>query len=54
MGYEEIYEGFYSKYYDKIEFLIKRFFIKRQNQKKSFLNSYNEVFHYLGSDFEKS
>lgn len=53
MDYEEIYEGFYSKYYDKIEFLIKRFFIKRQNQKKSFLNSYNEVFHYLGSDFEK-
>lgn len=53
MDYEEIYEGFYSKYYDKIEHLIKRFFIKRQNQKKSFLNSYNEVFHYLGFDFEK-
>jgi hypothetical protein len=51
MDYEEIYEGFYSKYYTKIEFLIKRFFIKRQNQKKVFLNSYNEVFHYLGYDF---
>jgi hypothetical protein len=51
MDYEEIYEGFYSKYFTKIEFLIKRFFIKRQNQKKAFLNSYNEVFHYLGYDF---
>ena len=53
MDYEEIYEGFYSKYYTKIEFLIKRFFIKRQYQKKSFLNSYNEVFNFLGYDFVK-
>lgn len=52
MDYEEIYVGFYSKYYTKIELLIKRFFIKRQNQKKAFLNPYNEVFHYLGYDFE--
>jgi hypothetical protein len=51
MDYEEIYVGFYSKYYIKIELLIKRFFIKRQNQKKVFFNSYNEVFHYLGNDF---
>ena len=53
MNYENIYEGFYTKYYSKAEFLIKNFFVKRHRQKKTFGNSYNEVIHYLSNDFVK-
>ena len=53
MNYENIYEGFYAKYYSKAEFLIKNFFVKRYSQKKTFGNSYNEVIHYLSIDFVK-
>lgn len=51
MNYENIYEGFYLKYYSKVEFLIKKFLVKRHSQKKRFGNSYNEVIHYLSNDF---
>jgi hypothetical protein len=53
MNCENIYEGFYAKYYSKAEFLIKNFFVKRHSQKKTFGNSYNEVIHYLSNDFVK-
>ena len=49
MNYEKIYKDFYSKYYDKTEFLIKRFLIKRQSQNKTFTNAINEVTHYLNN-----
>ncbi|HLF50926.1 hypothetical protein [Flavobacterium sp.] len=51
MNYENIYEGFYSKYYSKAEILIKNFFIKRHSQKRTFGNSINEVRFYLSNDF---
>jgi hypothetical protein len=53
MNYENIYEGYYLKYYSKVEFLIKNFLVKRHSQKKTFGNSYNEVIHYLSNDFVK-
>lgn len=53
MSYENIYEGFYLKYYSKVEFLIKNFLVKRHSQKKTFGNSYNEVIYYLSNDFVK-
>ena len=50
MGYENIYESFYSKYYTKAEFLIKSFLIKRKSQKKTFGITINEVNQYLNND----
>ena len=47
MDYENIYQDFYSKYYDKAEFLIKQFLIKRQSQNKIASNVINEVSHYF-------
>lgn len=47
MNYDKIYQDFYSKYYDKAEVLIKLFFIKKQNQNKTFTNSLNETRQYL-------
>lgn len=49
MNYEKQYQDFYSKYYDKTELLVKAFFIKRKNQKRTFTNSLNEVSNYLNS-----
>ena len=53
INYENVYEGYYLKYYSKVEFLIKNFLVKRHSQKKSFGNSYNEVLHYFRNDFVK-
>jgi hypothetical protein len=50
MNYEIIYEDFYFRYYAKVESLIKSFFIKRHNQKKTFGNTINEVTHYSYND----
>lgn len=50
MDYEKIYEDFYSKYYTKAEFLIKRFLIKRKSQKRTFGITMNEVNQYLYND----
>ena len=50
MDYENIYEHFYSKYYTKAEFLIKRFLIKRKNQKKTFGITIYEVNYYFSND----
>lgn len=47
MDYEKIYQDFYSKYYDKAEFLIKQFLIKKQSQNKIFFTVLNEVSHYF-------
>ncbi|MEO8235763.1 MAG: hypothetical protein ABI549_10150 [Flavobacterium sp.] len=47
MDYEKIYQDFYSKYYDKAEFLIKQFLIKRQSQNRIASNTINEVTRYL-------
>lgn len=42
-----MYQDFYAKYYDKIEFLVKQFLIKRQNQNRLFLNAVNEIDNYI-------
>jgi hypothetical protein len=42
MNYEKTYSDFYTKYYDKAEFLMQRFFVKRQMQNQVFLNVLNE------------
>ena len=47
MDYEKTYHEFYSKYYDKAEFLIKQFLLKRQSRNKLFSTVINEVNHYL-------
>lgn len=47
MDYEKTYQDFYSKYYNKAEFLIKQFLIKKQNQNKIFSTTINEVNNYL-------
>ncbi len=47
MDYEKVYQDFYSKYYDKTEFLIKRFLIKKQNQNRLFSNVVNEIDNYI-------
>jgi hypothetical protein len=53
MNYEKIYEDYYSKSFDRIELLIKNFFIKRRSQKRIFINSINEVTQYFNTDFKK-
>ncbi|WP_395049150.1 hypothetical protein [Flavobacterium sp.] len=52
MNYGKIYEEQYSKYYAKIEFLIKKFLKNRRSQKRVFENSINEVTHYLSANFK--
>jgi hypothetical protein len=47
MDYEKIYTEFYTKYYDKAEFLIQQFFVKRHQQNQLFLNVLNEVNQFL-------
>ncbi|MEO8517190.1 MAG: hypothetical protein ABI426_10610 [Flavobacterium sp.] len=47
MDYEKMFQDFYSKYYDKAEFLIKQFLIKRQSQNKTFSTAINEINSYL-------
>lgn len=53
MNYEKIYEDHYSKSFDRIESLIKNFFIKRRSQKRFFVNSINEVTQNFIPDFKK-
>jgi hypothetical protein len=53
MNYEKIYEDYYSKSFDRIELLIKFFFLKRRSQKRIFINSINEVTQYFNTDFKK-
>lgn len=52
MNYEKIYEDYYSKSYDRIELLIKKFLIKRHSQKKAFIKPINAVIQYLEFDFK--
>lgn len=47
MDYQNIYDTFYSKYYDKAELFTKLFFIKRQLQNRTFTTSFNHVSSYL-------
>lgn len=51
MNYQKIYTDFYSKYYDKAEFLMQLFFIKRKSQNRAFGDTYNSAFLYLSGDF---
>jgi hypothetical protein len=53
MNYEKIYEDHYSKSFDRIESLIKNFFIKRRSQKRFFVDSINEVTQYFIPAFKK-
>ncbi|OCB78409.1 hypothetical protein [Flavobacterium crassostreae] len=51
MDYEEIYEGFYAKYYAKIEILIKNYLIKQRSVNLPFFTAINKVNHYFVNDF---
>jgi len=52
MNYEKIYEDFYSKSFDRMELIIKNFFIKRRSRKRFFVDSINEVSRYFSNDFK--
>lgn len=43
MDYEKTYTDFYSRYYDKMEFIIKKYLIINYNNKKSFNKIFNEL-----------
>lgn len=51
MNYEKIYDDYYSKYYDKAEFFVKRFFIKRQTQNRIYLSALNEATLHLNNNY---
>ena len=51
MNYQKIYTDFYSRYYDKTEFLIQRFFVDRKSRNKTFEDAFNVAYHYLNIGF---
>lgn len=53
MNYEKIYNEFYSKYYDKAEYLIKLFLIKSKSENLTFGYSLNEVRSYVIENYSK-
>jgi len=52
VNYEKIYEDYYSKSFDRMELMIKNFFIKRRSRKRFFVDSCNEVTGYFSIDFK--